>query len=162
MEFLDPKLYTQYDFGQPWYSPDNFALTDRLAKNGPYYCPSDFDRGRYDTSYVMLVGPDAFSDGPTARKQEDITDKPDETIIVGELSHSGIYWMEPRDLNVSEMSFKINDPNQIGLRSEHSGGLYVLFADGSARYFSDQIDTKVLKTLITIDGGEDMSEFRKY
>ncbi len=158
LEFLDPKLYTQYDFDQPWDSPDNLAFADVLAKDGPYYCPSDFDRGRYDTSYVMLVGPDAFSDAPAVRKKKDITDELDETIIVVEMSHSGIYWMEPRDLNASEMSFKINDMNQIGLRSSHSGGAHLLFADGSATYFSDQIDPKVLKALITINGGEDESE----
>lgn len=159
LEFLDPKLYTQYDFGQPWYSPDNFALVDRLAKDGPYYCPSDFNRGRHDTSYVMLVGPDAFSDAPAVRKKKDITDELDETIIVAEMSHSGIYWMEPRDLNASEMSFKINDPNQIGLRSEHSGGLHVLFADGSVSFLSASMDLKVYEALTTINGGEDIGDW---
>ena len=159
LEFLDPKLYTQYDFDQPWDSPDNLAFADVLAKDGPYYCPSDFDRGRYDTSYVMLVGPDAFSDAPAVRKKKDITDKLDETIIVVEMSHSGIYWMEPRDLNVSKMSFKINDMNQIGLRSEHSGGLHVLFADGSARFLSESMDPEVYEAMITINGGEDASDF---
>ena len=52
------------------------------------------------------------------------------------------------DLNVSEMSFKINDPDQIGVRSCHPGGAYVLFADGKAYFLSnDSVTEKVLKAL---------------
>lgn len=148
----------QYDFSQPWSSPDNLAFAKESLVRKMYCCPSEADRDRPDTSYVMLVGPDAFSDGPTGRKLKDITDKISETIVVGEMSRSGIFWTEPRDLNVTEMSFTINDPNQIGLRSLHSVGVHVLFADGSTKFLSDQIDTKVLEALITINGGEDESE----
>lgn len=149
----------QYDFSQPWNSPANLAFAKESQIHNMYFCPSESDWDRNDTSYVMLVGPNAFSDGPTARKKEDITDKPGETIIVGEMSRSGIFWTEPRDLSVSEMSFKINDPNQIGLRSDHYGGLHVLFADGSVCFLSASMDMKVYEAMTTINGGEDISEF---
>lgn len=168
LPFTDyPQDEVQYDFSQPWNSPANLAFAKESQAYKMYRCPTEFsqdrnDRDRPDTSYVMLVGPNAFADGSTARKQEDITDKLGVTIIVGEMSHSGIFWTEPRDLYTSEMSSKINDPNQIGLRSEHSSGLHVLFADGSIRFLIESMDLKDYKAMTTINGGEDMSEFHDW
>ena len=48
--------------------------------------------------------------------------------MLGEMSHSGILWTELWDLNVAEMSFKLNDPGKIGLRSEHTGGVHIGYA----------------------------------
>ena len=108
----------------------------------------------------MLVGPQAFSDGPTGRKPAEITDGLANTIAVVEMSSSGIRWTAPRDLNVSEMSSKINDPNHVGIRSCHCGGAYILFADGSVKYVLGGSDAeKYLKALTTINGKEDVSKF---
>jgi prepilin-type processing-associated H-X9-DG protein len=62
--------------------------------------------------------------------------------------------MEPRDLDVKEMSFRINNKHQAGLRSNHPGGANVLFADGSNQFVRDDIDPEVLKSLTTVAGGE--------
>jgi len=148
LEFLDPDLHVRYDFGQSWNSSDNMTLAGMMKKDGPYYCPSDFDRGQCDTSYVMLVGANAISDGPTARKSKEITDDPHTTIIVVEMSHSGIYWTEPRDLNVPEMSFKTEDPSRPCMRSAHQspGVVNVLFADGSvSAIFPDKLPLRMIE-----------------
>ncbi|MBU4400910.1 MAG: DUF1559 domain-containing protein [Planctomycetes bacterium] len=163
LPFLEGYGHGKYDFSQPWDNPDNLAF----AKNSPcnsYFCPTENrdDKEHFNTSYVMLVGPNAFADGTTPRKFADITDGTRNTIMVGEMSHSDILWTEPRDLNVSEMSFKINDPNQIGLRSEHSGGAHLLFADGAVQFRSNTSPEDITKALITINGGEDMSEFPEF
>ena len=160
LEFLDHELYVRFKFDEPWCSHDNRFLMSDLKNRGTYYCPDDSDRGYLDTSYVMLVGPTAFSNGPTGRKSTEITDDPATTIIVVEMSHSGIYWTEPRDLNVSQMSFKINDMNQVSIRSEHSMGANVLFADGNVRYLNDLAITEtLLKSLTKINGKRDLDDF---
>jgi hypothetical protein len=157
LEFLDRDLYAEYDFSRPWNSPGNLAVADTMKQDGPYRCPSEQLQSPLNTSYVMLVGPAAFSDGPTGRKPEEITDGLANTIAVVEMSPSGIGWTAPYDLNVSEMSFKINDPNQAGPRSCHPNIAYLLFADGNARIaFSQTMFPPLLKAFVTINGGEDV------
>jgi len=155
--------YGHYRFDEPWNSPQNLALADRqpIDESGDkmYLCPSDWDAGKDDTSQVLFVGPGTAFDGPRTTRIQDITDGSSHTAIGGEVSESGIHWMEPRDLNVEEMSFKINDKNRIGLRSNHPHCVNVPFADGSVRTIRDDIDPKLLKSLITINGKEDVSEF---
>ena len=82
--------------------------------------------------------------------------------MVAEMSDSGIHWMEPRDLKVGEMSFKINDNVRKGIRSQHHGVANAMFADGSVRRLSEDIDPKVLRGLTTIAGGEDISAVSDY
>ena len=121
-----------------------------------YSCPSDTTRGSLDTDFVMPVGPDAISDGPHGRTREEITDGMANTILFGEMSDSGICWTEPRDLNVEEMSLKVNDRTAPSLRSHHPGSVHVGMADGSACSISQSIDPRILKALLTAVGGEDV------
>lgn len=59
-------------------------------------------------------------------------------------------------MNFDEMSFKINDSTGVGIRSVHRGIANAGFADGSVHQLSEKIDPEVLKSLITVDGGEDV------
>jgi prepilin-type processing-associated H-X9-DG protein len=162
LEFLDRDLYAQYDFTRPWNCPDNLAVADRIKADGPYQCPSERAHNSLNTSYVIVVGPQAFSDGPNGRKPEEITDGPANTIAIVEMSPSGIGWTAPYDLNVSEMSFKINNPNQLGVRSCHYNSAHVLFADGHVSYLiNGSVTEKLLKALTTINGKEDVSGFSR-
>jgi hypothetical protein len=49
-------LYDQYDFDQPWDSPENLALANLMPQ--VYTCPSDMLATGSETSYTMVVGPD--------------------------------------------------------------------------------------------------------
>ena len=64
--------------------------------------------------------------------------------------------MEPRDLNVSEMSWKLNDFDSPAVRSEHSGLANVSFADGTVHSLEETIAPEDLKALTTIAGGEEV------
>ena len=151
-----------YDFSQPWNSPDNIAFAEESSLFAIFSCPNERkeEPDRRTTSYVMLVGPNAFSEGLTGRKFEDITDDHGKTIIVGEMSHSDIFWTEPRDLDTELMSFKLNDPDQIGLRSYHSSGVHVAFADGAVSWLNDGMSPETLEALITINGGEEIEDWK--
>ncbi len=160
LEFLDHDLYTQYDLSRPWNSPANLAVAKKMKKDGPYFCPSQEVEDPSWTSYVMPVGRSAFSSGPTGRKSTEITDGLSNTIMVIEMSPSGILWTSPYDLNVAEMSFKAGDVDHPGLRG-HSGGANALAGDGAVRFFrnTSSADEARLKAFITINGKEDMTKF---
>jgi hypothetical protein len=163
----EDKYYRQFKLDEPWNSPHNRAHADRPVEEDSegfrypliYLCPSDRGLSKYDASQVVLTGPHTAFNGSHPAKFEDFTDGLSNTIIGGEISDSGIHWMEPRDLNVEEMSFKINDKTRIGLRSNHPHHVNVPLGDGSVRGISDSIDPEILKALITIDGGEDIGKF---
>jgi len=160
LPYLDEKaLYDQYDFNEPWNSPHNSALAARMPK--VYRCPSESENDPEWTSYVMVVGPQAFSDGPTARKVLDFTDGLSNTVMVVEAAHSNVNWMEPKDFDATDVTYGVNNrllgglPGLMwGIRSEHPGGAQVLFCDGSVRFLSEGIDLGVLRALTTIAGGE--------
>jgi hypothetical protein len=157
-------LYDRYRFDEPWNSPHNLALAGGVPHGRDedypiYHCPNDRDSDKFDTTYVMVVGPRTISDGPTSTSEKDFTDGITNTIMIVEMSDSGIHWMEPRDLKFDEMSFKINDPDGRGIRSKHPGCVNVESCDGCTHTVLQNIDPKLLKGLLTRNGGEDVSEF---
>jgi prepilin-type processing-associated H-X9-DG protein len=161
-------LYKKVRLNEPWDSPHNYCKVFDEAKGPTYqfHCCSATDpesetNPESETSYVMVVGPDTISDGPHSVNLGDITDGTANTIMVVEIKNSGIHWAEPRDLDFASMSFRINDPNGKGISSDHPGVAYVVFADGHVGCLADNLDSKLVKALLTINGGEDVSNFTR-
>ena len=117
--FCDSRL-KEYRFDEPWDSPHNQSLCPEYPT---YRCPCDRDSSVSDTSYVMVVGPQTISDGPTPTTRKGITDGPSDTIMIVEMCDSGIHWMEPRDLSFDEMTFKINDRERPGSAADTPASL---------------------------------------
>jgi hypothetical protein len=160
-------LYEQYRFNEPWNSPHNRQIAAGLpiGMSGiypMYHCGCDRDSDKLDTSYVMVVGPDTISAGTNARKQKECTDGTSYTIGYAEMSESGIPWMEPRDLKYEEMSFRINDPQGRGLRSNHPRGVNAMFLDGTVRTLPRDIDSEVLKSAFRFSDGKNISAILDY
>jgi prepilin-type processing-associated H-X9-DG protein len=153
----EERLYKQYRFDEPWNGPHNRELAAQMP--AVYRCPTHATTGS-ETSYAMIVGPHAISDGPTARKLSEITDGLSNTIMVAEAVGAHINWLEPRDLNTEKMTYRLNAFNSNSERiaseisSDHIGVVNVLFGDGHAEAVSNDIEPKRLKALTTIDGGE--------
>lgn len=160
---LNRDEYEGYRFDQPWNSPHNLAFAEAMEEgqlNCHYFhCPSDRESDIRNTSYVMVVGPKTISDGPTSTRMKDFTDRISVTIMIAEMSDSGIHWMEPRDLSYYEMTFRINASNGKGVRSKHPYGVNVVFFDSTVRFIEDNIDPLLLKGLLIRDGGEDVRRF---
>lgn len=159
LPFLNQQaLYAQYRFDEPWNGPHNAALTDSIPKC--YRCPTEGESDTSHTSYAMIVGPHAVSDGPTPRRIDEIKNGTSNVIMIAECAGVGINWLEPRDLRTDEMSFRVIHPNTPSLpvpsdiSSCHNGLANALFCDGSVRSLPTTISTKMLEVLTTIDGGE--------
>ena len=166
LPFMDGQaLYDQYRFDEPWDSPHNLALVKDVPvgenRRFPiFHCPEDSDSDKWDTSYVMVVGPQTLSNGPTSTNA--VPDGTSNTIMIVEMSDSGIHWMEPRDLKFDEMSFKIDDPNVAGIRSGHRNGVNAVFCDASIHWIPKDTDPKIVKGLLTRNGGEVSAGFLAY
>lgn len=126
--------------------------------SGIWQCPSDSDQKSTYTTYLMLVGPNAFGLHGGGRTFKDITDGTSFTIAVAEYAGHDISWLEPKDLDSETMSFRINDPNKPLISSHHPGGPLVCMADGSVRQLSPDLPPEVVKAMITINGGEKIVE----
>jgi prepilin-type processing-associated H-X9-DG protein len=148
-------LYKQYHFDEPWNSPNNRKVAD--VAMGVFHCPNESDPNAHTTSYMMVVGPHTISDGPHGRKLSQITDGAANTIMLVEVANSGVGWAEPRDLSFEDMDFKINGIKRHSISSCHSGGASVAFCDGSVCFLTDTIYPQTVKSMLTIDGGEQSS-----
>jgi prepilin-type processing-associated H-X9-DG protein len=145
-------LYDMYDFDEPWDSPNNRALANMMPNI--YACPSSDGATTNQTSYVMIVGANTISDGPTGRKLSDIRDGTSNTIMIVEAAGCGFNWMEPVDLNADEITYQINDGSGNGIRSNHPGCANAAFCDGSVQDLSEATAPEDIKAMTTINGGE--------
>jgi prepilin-type processing-associated H-X9-DG protein len=142
-------LYQSYNFDEPWDGPNNRQLAAQIPPM--YRCPSDAAVGT-STNYAAITGPGTVFDGATSSRMTSITDGTSNTLMIAETT-AGINWMEPRDLDVNQMSLQINgSPTDIS--SHHPGGAQAAFADGSVHFLQQSITAQVLRALITKAGGE--------
>ena len=173
---LRPTDFTElYNSNEPWNGPSNRRLAEGVplpptadlmsprtstgAFPGPsaiWKCPSDPNPDHYLTNYVRIIGDGMLSLGEHSVRIHDVPDGKRETIIVVEIANSDIHWMEPRDLHVDEISFKINDPSKPSISSHHPGGANVVFVDAHVEFLDESTDPIQIKAMLTVSGGEDV------
>ncbi|HXT57385.1 MAG TPA: DUF1559 domain-containing protein [Pirellulales bacterium] len=154
---LRPGYLQEFRYHERWDSPANLAFSDRGAP-GVYRCPSaPKSQPLTHANYVMPVGPGAISDGKSYTRFSQVRDGAANTIAAAEIANSDIYWTEPRDLPLERMSFRVNDRSQPSVSSAHRGAAVAVFADGHTQTLSNSIDPRVLRALLTIDGGESIN-----
>lgn len=140
----------RYDYKQPWNSPNNMAIGNYDIH---YSCPQARPkRPNGCTNYVMIVGPDTASPDPDTYSLNDFGGAANETVIVAEIADSDIYWSEPRDLKIDEMSFQISDRGKPCIGSHHLHGAMVLMADGGVQFLDESTPPEKLKELLTRPG----------
>ena len=148
-------LYDLYRFDEPWDGPNNRQLQSHGL---PYIrCPAEFGQRdpMTETSYVVVVGPQTAFPGDKCVALGDIADEHQNTLLVVEVAGSGIHWMEPRDLHVTQMARAINPAKGQGISSRHSLGANVVLADGSVQYLDAVQTTEAdIQAMLTIDGDE--------
>ena len=155
LPFLEREpLYEKYDFSEPWDGPNNSKLAGQIPS--VFTCPSDARRSKVSTytNYVAVVGPETAWPGAQPVKIPDILDGTSRTILVVEVAGPGVQWMEPRDLDFTQMLHIVNPKSGAGISSEHAGGANVALVDGSVYFLDEQLPPEKLRALLTRAGGE--------
>jgi prepilin-type processing-associated H-X9-DG protein len=145
-------LYDQYDFAEPWDGPHNIQLLGKMP--GLFRCPSRIPAPKGMTSYVAITGPGTMFPGKGMVKFADVIDGASRTLMVVETANADIPWTAPEDLDIRPMSFRINDTKQRGISSRHRGGANIVYGDGHAYLLKDGLNPRLLRSLITIAGGD--------
>jgi hypothetical protein len=152
LPFLEQQeLYRAYNFDEPWNGPNNRKLASRI---GNIYLRSGLESNQIQTtSFVAVVGPQTMWPGSKPRSRQDLGDGAHDTLMVVEVPEGQFLWMEPRDLEFDNMSFRINDGSGRGLGSR-LGGARVVSADTTVRTLPDDFDGDKLRAMLTANGGE--------
>jgi hypothetical protein len=151
-------LFKKFRLNEAWDSPHNIKLLDRMPK---VYAPvgrGDFEPHR--TFYQAFVGPGAAFEHGRKLRFADFTDGVEDTIVLAEAGEA-VPWTKPDDL-VYEPGQPL--PTLGGLFRGRTGifdepmkepGFNVATAWGQVYFIpSDRLDLKVLRGLITRNGGE--------
>jgi beta-lactamase regulating signal transducer with metallopeptidase domain len=137
-------LYREYRMNEPWDSEHNKKL---LAKM-PRVFASPVNPSATETPYQVFVGEATMFPKDRAVAFPEITDGTSRTIMAIETGKS-VPWTKPEDI-----AFPIDDPTKTDFGGLFEGGFNVLMGDGSVQFFSKSIDAKVLRAIITRNGGE--------
>ena len=154
LPYMDNRpLYDQWKQhrNEPWNGPQNSKLSQTVLEF--LHCPSDTGPIT-DTSYVAVVGPGTIWPGTVQVGNSQITDGTSNTLVLVEVTNSGINWMEPRDLDFANRSPGINPRSGLGVSSNHPAIVCVQFADGRTTTLNESITEQQLRALLTIAGGE--------
>jgi hypothetical protein len=147
-------LYERFHLDEPWDGPHNRTL---LREMPPIFaCPGQPRRGGM-TVYRVVVGPETSLNSVGTMFEEargieirEVLDGTSNTLMVAETG-TPVPWTKPDDLR-----FDVDGPlPKFG--SRHPGGFHALLADGIARFINHTIEPRVLRALLTRDGGEVVS-----
>lgn len=166
LPYLDEKsIAALYDFHEPWNSVTNLRLQQTKINN--YSCPArpkqSDSRGNFYTSYVVPTGDGTIFNNPVGTTFSAIKDGTSNTLLAVEACGTKIIWIEPRDVDSVVNQVTINGPGATQgesgsmISSWHLGGAHVVLADGSARFLQKDIDSSILRSLLTKDANDDAS-----
>jgi prepilin-type processing-associated H-X9-DG protein len=166
----------RFEEDEPWDKSTNIYPSNRPIRNSSFCCPSNPKTTAPNlpgpTHYVGIAG--VGTDAPTlpkghprvgvfgydrATRFADIKDGLSLTMMVAETTESIGPWTAGgrptvRGLDLARQPY-IGPGHQFG--GCHRGGVMVAFADGSVRFLSCSIDSKVFEAISTIAGGEKVS-----
>ncbi len=126
-------LWARYDFSEPWNGPNNIKLAKEMPES--YWSPFE-ERDCGCTSYLAVTGEEAAWPGPVSRSKCTFP-LPRPTVLVVDVSDSGICWLEPRDLPLEEALRALDDSsNGLKLRRSRTGH----FQFASTRYVRPKED----------------------
>lgn len=160
-------LHQMIDFGKGYDSPENAAAAAEIVPI--YMCPSvprsaTHVYGRAVIDYGGIYGEriTGRNDPPKgtmlytrAISIADIRDGTSNTLVVSEDSA----WRDGQwinGLNIFDQAYPINQAPSFenDIRSEHPGGAFGLFCDGSVRFLHETMDSKTLAAICTRELGE--------
>lgn len=142
-------LYKQFHLDEPWDSPHNLRLLERMPG---VYAPPPGKKSRlpaYHTVCHVFVGKGAvFEDKTEVRYPGGFSDGTSNTILIIEAGPP-VPWTEPEDLPYDA------DAPLPALDLLFRDGFRVALADGSVRYIRKDFDVTTLRAAITRNGGDE-------
>ncbi len=137
------QLYSEFHLDEPWDSPHNIKLLDRMP---PFFRhPSSSAKPGY-TVYQQPTGEGLAQDPKSLRKIADFTDGTANTICIVETTdQAAVPWTKPGDVN------PLTNPEVLRIEA---GAFHVVMVNGAFRAISANIDPDMLKAMFTISGGE--------
>jgi hypothetical protein len=139
------ELYNKFKLDEPWDSPANRPLLDKMPAVYAPFGPLENPAG--STYFQVLFGPGTMFEGGTGHDLASIPDGADATLLVVEAAEA-VPWTSPVDL--------VYDPKGPlpRLGGHFKDGSLALFAEGSVAFIKDDIDEPTLRALITRNGAE--------
>jgi prepilin-type N-terminal cleavage/methylation domain-containing protein len=165
-------LAKRIDFSKAFDSPENAQAAAEIVPL--YLCPSNprqsyLISGRGVCDYGGIYGEQILTNNNPPRgvmlygefvRIRDIIDGTSHTMMVSEDSgFADMQWINGK--NVFDVAYPINQapPIENDLRSKHFHGVNGLFADGNARFLSEDMDLNILAAICTRNGREPVGEF---
>jgi prepilin-type N-terminal cleavage/methylation domain-containing protein/prepilin-type processing-associated H-X9-DG protein len=173
LPFLEQRAVAeQIDFNRAFDDPLNAEAGSAVIQT--YLCPSTprsspFHQGRGACDYGGIYGERITSPNnppkgvmlyDVSHRFRDLLDGTSTTLAVAEdAGFADGQWINGR--NVFDQAYAINRAPSFenDIRSLHPGGANGLFADGSARFLSEDMDLKILAAICTRAGGEVVGDF---
>lgn len=135
-------LYEKIDLTKAWDDPVNAEFRQQMPS--VYRCPSDTGP-EHHTSYIAVVGNDFVFNGEQARRLEEITDAPEQTLLIVEASGAESFeWMAPRDSDEQLFLSAAAAASKF-----HSQGRNVIYCDRHVAVLKPMPPTQ-LRALLTI------------
>ncbi|MGL4422051.1 MAG: DUF1559 domain-containing protein [Gemmataceae bacterium] len=146
----DPELHQEYNFAEPWDGPNNSKLAERMPRLYRFHSSSK-KPSNTTTNYLAVVGPETIWRGTPPVKEIDVTDGVAQTILIVENNGAGVHWMEPRDLTLADMEWKLNHPQGISSPYDRPA---VATADGTLHRLLPELPPATLRALLTFRAGD--------
>ena len=161
----EQRLYSQYRFDEPWDSPHNSTLANKIPS--AYRCPS-FTKSHWHhdpetehslrmTNYVAISTAGAVFDGTQTTSIEEIRDGTDKTLVVAEVRPHSVHWMQPNDVTPHELLSDLLYSTQ-DAHANHIGGLHVLHADSGVMFLQETTTLRELQEMVSRDGDEPIAD----
>jgi len=148
LPYLDQKaLYDQFHLNEPWDSPHNRTLIDRMP--ALFRLPFSKLKEPGKTNYLLPVGPGTVFEGKEAPKLSDIKDGTEHTILAMEADDQhAVVWTKPDDL-----PYDPKEPLR-GLGGHIRQGFIALYCDGHTQFVPVTVDPEVLRAAFSAAAGD--------
>ena len=147
----EEKLYKQFRLDEPWDSEQNKKLIEKMPAVFAGGHPELGPQGK--TTFLAPAGDGTIFSGKRGVAIREISDGTSNTILLVSVPpESAVIWTKPDDFEID-----LDEPLR-GLISEDDKGFFALFADGSVRFISREIDPETLRRLLIRNDGKPVGE----